>query len=209
MGDFNAFPVFIGCVVYFFLFVIIVTVGEESGSVDDYLNVSGTNAGYCASPRIAFNVNSEEYDVPETSERCIQTRVSFDEAGCDEINGCEWEESSTFLFWTVDAGCYGSINLSNYTSDTINGFSFYDVCSLEYVQNQEDCYNLGCTWSKDAEEIEITSSKNIFGVLGSLFTFRYDFGFTGIWNTLFIFVFFYIPFLLILGTGYFMLPFLH
>lgn len=214
MGEFKSVVWIVLLSIYMFIFVIVASVVDSTVISSDYLDVENISGdGFCDSPRYAIRPDGDEQTIPKTDERCIDTRGAISEDRCESIDGCVWGNETIFFFWTSsDETCTGTININNLTNETLNPLSLYNLCTLEYViDDRELCYNLGCTWyDETTSDTDIVSSPvNLLKTLGTLFTFRYDFGLNSIFNGFLNFFLFWIPLLMLIGAVYFLAPFLH
>jgi hypothetical protein len=207
MGDFKALTLFVALVIYFFLFLFIANVGEQA-EVDNYISLNESIEAFCTTPRHSFDADGDTNRILASSKRCVKTKVGFDESGCNSLEGCTWVNESTFFFWSSPSACEGDINRSFYTNESI-GLIPPNLCVMEGFQDQDLCFNIGCTWMDSASEINVKDTKGMLELVGELFTFRYDFGFSGLYNVLTVFFSFWLPFLLLIGCVYYMLPFIH
>lgn len=213
MGDFKSLPLISILTVYFFLFLTITVVADDV-EMDEYYSGDIISNGTCTAPRIAFDDEFKTYEVNEPSANCIKTRVAYDEQGCNDIPGCAWDNETIFFFFNTGSQiCDGSIDKDNLSGGESWGL-FTSVCELADVRyNQTLCYNIGCTWASGGESFSKIDNKNqLLTTISDLFTFRYDFGFSGDLETVNIvinFFLFYLPLVLLIGAIYFMIPIIH
>lgn len=208
MGEYKALKLFVYLIIYFFAFGTILTIlSLDDTNIENEVDLNFSDDSFCDGPRIAYNIHLEAYEVFPTSNNCKHTRVAYDKNGCEDLYGCSFI-NDTGWFSSDEYVCNGTINFSRYGESL--GSDIDNLCRFEGVQVEDVCYDVGCTWYNDAEEYsDIKSPNTLLSVTGSLFSLRYDFGLTGIFNIITNFIMFYIPLILLVGSIYFMLPILH
>src|SRR6056297_1702685 len=131
-GSFNAGVWFIGVMIYFVFFILIVhgttSLDEETADSDlveielegvNFDTLIGTN--YCTSPRFGYNAQTGELTEYNRRNRdklfCEESPGALSQSECNDIAGCSWENVTTgFWFWesTESASCIGDINATEY-----------------------------------------------------------------------------------------------
>lgn len=205
---------------YFIIFLITVSAVDSlgitgsDGETTDDVDISTLEPQineFCSDPRVAWSADGSVYEIREAETDCQQSIGVISEDRCNALQGCEWRNETTYIlfFSSVTEGCFGDINISYYN----DGNSDYEsVCELsEPYENRNTCLQLGCTWNRATEDdlSQISNPRSILNILGELFSFRYDFGFSGLINTFVNLMLFYIPFIILAISIYFMLPFAH
>lgn len=94
----------------------------------------------CEFPRTVINPQSgEKSEVgfgQKNSPSCSLTQGALSETRCNAIAGCNWENSSTFLFFfETDAFCDGTVNLTNYTAYTSQQSQFLKATNSVHDPN--------------------------------------------------------------------------
>lgn len=206
--------------VFYFTFFVVITAVADNTTIDDYIVVENEILvqGQCTPPRFAIFPDGQEDEITDKAfmRKCrLHTRGTFDETQCDIIPGCEYKEEVSRWYWFDQSeGCYGQMDIFQLNNNQTVFFpQFTSMCELENViSDPEMCHAVGCTWDETIEQGALVIPRtptSLFRTVGDLFTFQYDFGFSGLANFLLIFILFYIPFLMILLCGYLLLPFLH
>lgn len=211
MGQFESANWFIGVTIYFILFIATVTAVSSLGlDFEDGTTSTGSISGlsgdveiFCSDPRYRYLPNGEYTETYEDNDQCSVSTGAFSSSVCNAIQGCTWSNVTEgfWFFSSTSEACTGDINLT-----------YYDAADdgLCTGLNTSSCQLLGCTlYEYDPLNAEISSPKEIMGTVAELFTFRYDFGFTGLLNTLLSIFLVFIPLLIWILSLYFMLPFLH
>jgi len=215
MGSATASKWFIILLIYFISFI---TLTSSLSNMNDDFTVTGDGlinntqlATKCDSPRKVYS--STPPDMVELSadylDDCKYTRGSIIPELCNDIEGCAWENITTWLFgYDTTESCVGDVNTSFYNDDVALG-SYTSLCDMSDLQdNQNLCVFMGCTWyvktpedlAKDAEGLGAlkNSVSSISGLLGQMVTFGIDVGLTGFANVLFFMVFLYIPLIMLI-----------
>ena len=187
MGEFKSGLWIAGLSIYFFLFFLIVT-SVISGSAEmgiDPGDISTTgDPGFESDDNQFSGINSECSGSITTY--CIHTNAD-DNDSCSVLTGCSW--SGTFCVGTHAYTC-------------------------EAITNQSYCSLLDCTWTGSRaptsidpnEEYDWSTMRDTIGIMTG---FRADIGIPSWANWIFSFLFFWIPFLLLVWSIYMALPFLH
>ena len=130
------------------------------------------------------------------------------EADCLSIAGCN--VTTSFL---NNQFCEGDINVSYYHNGTDIGDNICDASGLDNDENT--CRLIGCTWTEfsgltdqELSQYAKPSTSNILKTVGFLGGMNADLGLSGIWYTLFSFIFFYLPFVILIGAIYSLIPFI-
>ncbi|MGM0495433.1 MAG: hypothetical protein ACQERX_02100 [Bacillota bacterium] len=225
----------IGILVYFFIFITLVTYasnfdtdvtysGEEviNKSIDEfesecYTPDEGREYIYISDGVLFGDTLNDDSDV-----RCEYTKGMADENLCNLIEGCNWANityDEGFWFWEEDLTryqCNGSVNTTYFN----NGEVFSEDNSLCLMSNLSDselqCRLFGCEWfetGKGEKEFGVTKAwgelNSMWDTMIGLFVFDVDLGIPEEYQGMFIFVFFYIPFFILLLAIYLILPFVH
>jgi len=227
MGSARAGKWIIGLLIYFFVFVIIVT---SASNMDNDISSTGGefadketpfNSPYCDGQRTKIIFQSDDsYDIidnyNEDDTDCSLTTGVVDQDICEYIEGCSWENVTITHWFSADESsftCNGTVNTTYYNDD--ENFTGYSLCEMTGLDNNLDCSILGCFWYNEntATNLNLDSTwsnvNSIASTIGGLFLFRVDLGMPEQAKTIFIFILFYIPFFILLMAIYFILPFIH
>ena len=196
-------------------------------------------SSYCTNPRFKFDPQtgekSEYGSAWVDSLKCEESAGVLSQSSCETITGCAWENvTGGWWFWetTESASCIGDINATSYgvsqttpvlgrsyvTGHTNTGLwakytPFSDSSPCEHpsvLKDIELCSTFSCTWEKVTPETTFNSVSTIYGTVGDIFTFRYDFGFESTGLTLLVnFLFIILPLLILILSVYYMIPLLH
>lgn len=143
---------------------------------------------------------------------CTRLNIMEDMNTCNNISGCEWQaETNLFNITISDAGCGGIVNKTYY--NITGGINQY--CDSYGLQDEGLCNVFRCDWINETElastgvnDLETRSVSSIWETIKFIALFRADIG-LGAFNFIFAFIFFYIPFVMLLWSIYMALPFMH
>jgi hypothetical protein len=211
MGQLNAGVWLILTSIYFIIFISVVAsvsslgLDFEDGTISDgdISSLTGQSVFQCDTPRYAIRGDGSVYITRENNLDCRSSYGANNDKLCNQINGCTWENVTSGFWFFADTTetCNGDINLNFYDSEN-------DGLCKGLTSN--DCFILGCTYYEtNPYTSDISSPKEIMGLIFQLFTFRYDFGFSGLLNIIISIFFMFIPLLIWIMSLYFMLPFAH
>lgn len=209
----------------------------EAG-IEGYDNLLFMTDAACENPRFKYNPTtgeSSQYNRGQVdSLDCSQSYGTLSKNDCDSITGCSWDNvTSGFWFWkSIDEGCTGYIDSDSYgvdskvkdlfggisvkPHDTYTAFSSSNVKSISpcnhanVVRDEELCRLFSCSWvSVDFTE-NYDKPSSILKTMGSVFTFKYDFGIeNNLLSWILRFMFIVLPLIMLMVSVYMMLPFLH
>lgn len=218
MGEFESGKWIIGILIYFVIFFTLTLSVVNARAIDpssDQSRVSINDPGfqefnnaydnaYCT----GVGVGSIVSDIIP----CKRLDVEEEETICNEIAGCEWYNATTLFNITVlSAGCFSNVNLTHYN---INGSNRRNYC--DYLNNESICKTFKCTWTNQTtmftSDISVSQGTNnligIWDTIKFVTTFRAELG-LGTFTFLYSFIFFYIPFIMLIWALYMALPVLH
>lgn len=199
----------LGLIIYFFVFIVMVTFvsNMQEGitySSDNILSATGSN-DYCDTPRYTYNTDFElvKNIYPNTKD-CRATLGTYAKETCEFIEGCIWDNvtSGWWIFSSTYESCTGEVNTSYYN----NGTETFEICSMSGLQGRVNnglCGLMGCTYytEKDlnVDDLDTTITgvikqvNSFTSVIISLASFDADIGIPEDYEFLFSFIFFYIP----------------
>lgn len=142
---------------------------------------------------------------------CNRLDVGNDEDTCNTVEGCQWQNRTAFFNLTVfEAECELSVNLSHYS---LEGTSKSNYC--ETFTNESYCDIFECVWADyntlatdQVNLIETGKVVTIWETVKFMAGFQVDLN-LGTFNFLFVFLFFYLPFVMLIWSMYMALPFFH
>ena len=220
MGQFQAGQWFIIITIYFVLFIGVVTAvanfsAENNLNFDDGTTATGSINGlsaqteyFCDADRYAWTPSGESYKISASNSDCSLTAGILKADVCNAINGCSWQNVTTgfWFFSSTTETCTGTLNDTYFGKNSSNNY-----CNAPASYNNlTQCIYLGCSWYEtNPLQNEINSPKEFIGLIADIFTFRYDFGFDGLLNTLITIFLVFIPLFIWLIALYYMTPFIH
>jgi len=207
----------LGMIIYFFIFITVVTYVSNADSNVSYSGDGFANngagvlqTGVCGSPRYAYNSDGSSREVFGSSERitdCWSTQGFIEADTCNSIEGCSWEEASSVycLFFKCSDNntiCNGEVNLTEYDSNETDLIDKGSLCSISGLQgDKETCEAVGCTYYAElTPELELSlykSQKTLLSTIADMITFNADIGLPAGYNYMFSFLFFYLPFFIL------------
>jgi hypothetical protein len=217
--DGRSIPWIVGLTLYFIaLFAVTWSVNAALSTDADITDINQSSQavnseGYCDTPRTggttAFGEGKSTYA------RCDFLAVQ-DNATCSSVEGCEWTDTETFLFFweqSVPAYCSGCMDVSayGYTDGLLPGVCagpFFNICTDTNITNdRQGCELIGCTWHNPindpgSELGPTTMIKNIKWMMG----FQADWGFSFTGDFLVRLLFIYVPFIALLISVRYLLP---
>jgi len=191
MGQFESGKWIIGTILYFFAFFILM-MGVTNAAVN--YNISTANINY-KDPGF-YNSNNDPLKQGGLCSGDINffcgTLALVDNVSCEAV-GCQWDTTNLF--------CYGIAATSE--------------CGV--ISNSTFCGLLGCTWTSyieggqpavvnPSESFDWSGVRNTIGVMTG---FTANIGMPAAWAFLFSFIFFWIPFFILLWASYMALPWVH
>jgi len=147
---------------------------------------------------------------------CEDTFLNTNET-CSAITNCTWSDERFFIpffenTYFGEVYCKGEINVSSYNGGLeVVGDRICEASDLD--SSEQLCQQLGCTWidySKVSQEQLSSYAKpspsNVIQSIGFLTGVRADFGVSGFLYFIISFFLFYIPFILLIGALYMLVP---
>ena len=195
MGEFESGKWIVGLLLYFFMFFVLVfsfVAAADDLGLDH--QVSTNDPGF-ANNQILPNVLGfcEGNKFLSCSSMVVTNATN---PTCDSFVGCEWEPNPFF----GDPRCQGILETQ-------------ESCSRQGDQTR--CFIVGCDWIQtDGEGLSLDTDNGVTlntftASIGVMTGFRADIGVPGNYRWIFSFLFFYIPFIMLLWSLYMAIPFIH
>jgi len=226
MGSFSAGKTLVSCLIYFLVLGTILNISNTflvsldrtpiGFNDNDALEFSyDLTSNSCDSPRYYPYVDGVQKENTQAfREDCGMTNGIFYEGLCTSISGCSWGVDSPewWEIWkddNVSDTCLGEINTSDYNNGTERGV-FQTICDLSSLQDNETlCNTLGCTYFEHTEGISKHTSEILWVQIGNVFTLSFETGLPSPYNEVILIFMLYLPLIMFLIAGYYMLPFIH
>jgi len=222
MGEFESGKWIIGLLIYFFIFFLIMVSVVNMVHHYNYAinqNINYTNPGFLDKNNFFSNERCEGTSKSMNFAGTIKCKklIDVDNETCgvnstDGIQGCTWENESNILgIWYRASFCGGNVN-KTYYNITSSRRQFCEEATG--IQTEALCEIFGCTWVNESlmAELSVTNGEQqvvtLWSTVKYMVSFRADIG-LGQWNFIFIFIFFYIPFIMLLFAIYMALPVIH
>jgi len=224
MGSQSSQKIIVGCLIYYFIFFLVVTLFTTVGSIP---TGGQTDVGYNDPGIIDQNniYNRQPYCTGRGKIMNFFNKINCDEfeipvelpTDCESISGCSWSNyTSLFGLEILPQRCLGTVNLT--AEGIINNRSEY--CDSSTLQNENRCSLYECQWVAPnitgitdvtliSQDISLTT---IWENIKTIVSYRVDFGlleYNFILNLLFNFIFLYLPTIILIIAIYFAFPFAH
>lgn len=215
----------LGLAIYMILFVLTVSYAGEVANYFEFtlqgnatkdvdLELSLGSEYSCGYPRYKYATTGEssKYVFDKDNLDCEVSAGAISPKTCDFFEGCTWKNETSGFLWFKDVTgiCEGDLNKTFYNDGVYTEEKICDVVGLQGNENTLTCSQLGCTVYEPrnlGEVSGISSTADVMGTLGNLFSFKYDFGFErSIFNFLANFTFFYLELIVLVIALYILSP---
>lgn len=215
MGDFQSGKWIVGLLIYFFFFFVLIfsllnaqsVIAPQSEVItvnDPGFQERGNDflaSDYCSGTSNAMNIFGI---IP-----CKSLDIEQEET-CNGVEGCRWQNATLLFNITIsDAVCTDNLNLSYYN------LSGGRAAVCDNISSQYLCDLIQCTWTNQADMIQepvslgdTTQLTTVWDTIKFIALFRADIG-LGTFTFLFSFLFFYVPFIMLIWSLYMAIPFFH